>query len=96
MGKPMKSKKETGGQAYPVPGYIKENGHQKEPSTTIREGFGGMTLRDYFAGQAIGSMIAETYEDDSPQLAMQTMKNAAWDAYNIADEMLAMRNKEQV
>ena len=45
--------------------------------------FGGMTLRDWFAGQALA-----TCHPDSPQ-------KLAWWAYQIADAMLAERERGQ-
>ena len=58
--------------------------HDQTPTTDPRERIlqGGMTLRDYFAGQAIvGLIMRSTYG--------QTTKPA--EAYAIADAMLAAR-----
>jgi len=44
----------------------------------------GMTLRDYFAGQAMGALIAQNTMG-SDEVAMN--------AYSIADEMLRERNE---
>jgi hypothetical protein len=44
-------------------------------------GVGGMTLRDYFAGQALaGLMVSKT--DDSPEAI-------AWMSYQMSDAMIA-------
>jgi hypothetical protein len=52
------------------------------PCQTVEE-TQGMTLRDYFAGQAIAGMAKEASED----------KIAAW-AYSLADAMLAEKLKK--
>ncbi len=55
---------------------------------------GGMTLRDWFAGQAIvGSTSAA---DDTGNIPDETIKSMAVDAYKIADAMLLARSSEQV
>ena len=51
----------------------------------------GMTLRDYFAAQAIGPLLQqiETYPDENWRLGI------AIDAYAMADAMLAVRADAQ-
>jgi hypothetical protein len=52
----------------------------------------GMTLRDWFAGQALGRlMMAENF--DLPE--MITIEGYAIDAYRIADAMMAERAKRK-
>ena len=80
--------KPTGGSAFPIP-----------PSGEF-EGFSGMTLRDWFAGQVIATLsdINPNLPDNpapasgwpSPVDLMQ--RRAAW-AYLQADAMLAERSK---
>lgn len=63
------------------------------PATTIdRDGpflsrvyHGGMTLRDYFAGQAIIATIALDKDHE------QSPEGLAFDAYEIADAMMEQR-----
>jgi hypothetical protein len=62
-----------GGPAFPRPDW---NGSWRGPDT-----FPGMSLRDWFAGQALASFVPDT-----PQ-------NKAEAAYAIADAMLAERAK---
>ena len=50
----------------------------------------GMTLRDYFAGQALAGSLAN--EESTPSLTTPEVE-AQW-AYEIADAMLAERTKE--
>ena len=52
-----------------------ENGHQE-----------GMSLRDYFAGHAITSVMS--------QFGYSSAKNLAKDCYNIADAMLEARKEK--
>lgn len=47
----------------------------------------GMTLRDYFAGQAISGLVNEANDMTGP-------REIALAAYAIADAMLAERNKD--
>lgn len=48
----------------------------------------GMTMRDYFAGKALPAILAQKDVHRSSEL-----KNAAWIAYQMADEMLIAREK---
>ena len=48
----------------------------------------GMSLRDYFAGQALSGLLADTSRSGS-------VKHYVDDAYSIADAMLAERVKER-
>lgn len=78
--------KRDGGPAFPCEKKYQEFTRQETPI-----GFPGMTLRDYFAGQALAGLLAgrcwETvtcYAKDNPEVT----------AYSIADEMLAERERE--
>lgn len=79
--------KDDGGAAFP---------YSRHPEGLIREDSEGMTLRDYFAGQAIQGVMAavavasaalgfDCTQHDEPLMARQ--------AYTIADAMLKERNK---
>jgi hypothetical protein len=46
----------------------------------------GMTLRDYFAAKAMPAILDQASVHDSRDL-----KNAAWIAYQVSDEMLKAR-----
>lgn len=67
--------KNTGGQAFPSNAPI----HPLAPN-------GGMTLRDYFAGQALTGLIA----------AVPGAQRITWvaEAYCISDDMLKERGRE--
>jgi len=49
----------------------------------------GMTLRDYFAGQALPALIAEAYKSDG---SIDTSDVAPF-AYSFADEMIEARGE---
>ena len=75
----MSKQHETGGPAFPVPEHLDERGNGHEQSI-------GMTLRDWFAGQALASMtIAPDYSKGPCNASMADR------AYHIADAMLAAR-----
>ena len=73
----------TGGYIYPR--VIKNMVYNPETDKTIIEDHAGMTLRDYFAGQVIPSLIPD------PQMSIKIQVE---DAYRIADAMIKERNKE--
>jgi len=81
------SAKDDGGQAFPTEFYETEHGDRVQTFA----GSPGMTLRDWFAGQAINGMLANglgpnsQWTDDPPSAAR-------W-AYEIADAMIAERKK---
>ena len=81
---------ENGGPAFPVPGFEYLNDTDpSRPERVVRTPYGGMTLRDYFAAQALPQLMA--YHDD--RLAWEH-KHIASEAYAIADAMLAARKPE--
>lgn len=85
---------EDGGPAFPKSGQSSDDGRE------IFDGSNeGMSLRDYFAGQALAGMLAGfTKLSDDPMLAEQgIIRNQPNDmselAYLHADAMLAAREK---
>lgn len=72
--------KNDGGPAFPAEGGS-DSGLHANP---------GMTVRDWFAGQAIGALI-EVFDRFAPEVA--THENMAQDAYKLADAMLEARSK---
>lgn len=81
----------NGGPAFPVPGLQHD------------EDFNGMSLRDYFAAQALTGLITEPVEDGSSSTASYLARRKggretiaevlACGAYALADAMLAERAK---
>jgi len=70
----------TGGPAFPVPGLSNlPNGDFIHPEC-------GMTLRDYFAANALQGMIAADYN-----LAPEYVPSIAASAYLLADAMMKAR-----
>ena len=53
----------------------------------------GMTLRDYFAGQALAGICAPLYDDESPTI--WNHREFAKGAYMFADAMLAARDRKE-
>ena len=71
-------KADGGGPAFP-----NDTAYRDERGTLIG---GGMTLRDYFAGQALAGMLAD---------GSYSFNGAAQDAYAFADAMLAERERTE-
>jgi len=78
-----------GGLAFPFTWYSKDSTGEVVP----RESHPGMTLRDYFAGQALAGMISL----DHPATPNITAQEFAKSSYQMADAMLRekMRTDEQ-
>jgi hypothetical protein len=54
--------------------------------------FGGMSLRDYFAGQVIAQIIAMYAADNKCGIGVEHIaRNTAAHAYKVADALLAAR-----
>ena len=73
------SKGKTGGPAFPQPFYD-EKGH-------VIDGFGGMTLRDYFAAKAMQTLLLAKPRD----WPMGFDVSVSVAAYQMADAMLEAR-----
>lgn len=52
--------------------------------------YSGMSLRDYFAGQALSGLMCGKIPGTG---TIEWQAHAAWDAYSVADTMLAERAK---
>jgi len=91
----MKTPSNDGGAAFPT-------------ATLAQKTKGGMTLRDYFAGQALAQLIKREVReirkdrrkidcfglDDSPEVPWHT-SHIASESYAIADAMLAARERKE-
>jgi hypothetical protein len=71
-----------GGPAFPT------HENVNDPRTDGFHSVSGMTLRDWFAGQALMGQIARGADYEKPS-------HAAEDAYDLADAMLAARQVRQ-
>lgn len=89
------SKIKDGGPAFP---------HPRPDYSQDRRDFGGMSLRDWFASQALVGICAGLCSDSvsgDPSRAVPiaahrlAFSDAAKDAYHIADAMIAAREGEQ-
>lgn len=73
---------EDGGPAFPtIHGYVDSFGSLKQKSE-------GLSLRDWFAGQALAALITD---DEGPDNFDDFSKEVAESAYGYADAMLAAR-----
>jgi len=82
----MSGKKPDGGPAYPVPPTSDgREGCSPHPYHTLDGGYGGMSLRDYFAGQVLAGVNVWEADKHSPAIAIR--------AYMIADAMLEARER---
>ena len=72
------------------------NGGPAFPSTDAK-GFvsDGMSLRDYFAGQALAGILADPERHGFNELHAECEFFIAEDAYIVADAMLVARQKER-
>lgn len=71
--------KDDGGPAFPRAAFEAEN--------IIDDGATGMSLRDWFAGQALAGFMASKNRPET-----LNVDDASW-FFTIADVMIAMRNK---
>jgi len=69
-----------GGQAFPVGGHDGPGDHN--------DGHKGMSIRDYFAGQALAGLLAECGSVNTNQ-----MQRGVMSCYKFADAMIAARRK---
>jgi hypothetical protein len=76
----MTDKIDDGGAAFPVPDVFRPDGHH------AMAGWYGMSLRDWFAGQALAGLLADDLRNwtDWPD-------HPAIEAYKMADAMLTAR-----
>lgn len=77
----------NGGPAFPGGTYWRDSGHPMMDDA--QERYPGMTLRDWFAGQALQSLVA------SDVTAAYSDERHSRRAYEIADAMLRAREREQ-
>lgn len=74
--------KDNGGAAFPAGRFVSDvNGNEVG---------GGMDLRDWFAGQALGSIPLRQWGDPPPNDVFEKWASAS---YAVADAMLKERNK---
>lgn len=80
----------TGGPAFPLP--CQED---IDCAGRAKSGYGGMTLRDYFAAKALQGLLANGNGPYAPWIADEPCSPVTEKAYEIADAMLAARSKEE-
>ncbi len=78
-----------GGSAFPIPDSHHANGQ-------VQYGSNGMTLRDYFAGQAMTAIINDEWRKNCGKEPYQYIaRGISSDAYEIADAMILYRSKNE-
>jgi hypothetical protein len=81
-----------GGPAFPRAGFWSDDG----PCATDTQPQGGMSLRDWFAGQALVAIIQVTsagLHQPSKKHGCRVVEAIALDAYEMADAMIAARGE---
>ncbi len=74
---------DDGGPAFPLPPTPDPRSGNAHGVVTWESGFGGMTLRDWFAGQVMVGIMAYGHSESTEE--------SAHNAYTIADAMLEAR-----
>jgi hypothetical protein len=82
------SKKDTGGPAFPT--VTSREAYTGEHFRTIHDSENGMSLRDYYAGQALAGFVMEFFRNSA---AWTGYGDFAESCYHLADAMLAERSK---
>ena len=85
----MSTQPNDGGPAFPRPASEYEPNGIRTDGKIAAVPFTGMTLRDYFAGQALQG---QAHRFDSPHARRELL---AQDCYDIADAMLAARERKE-
>lgn len=83
------AKIDDGGPAFSRPAHIEYDDWKNRERVTY--GSVGMSLRDWFAGQALGVLVAEFMKIDS---AWHDYDDVASSAYGIADALLRARRAQ--
>ncbi len=82
----MKPPINDGGPAFPVADTVHSTGQ-------VQYGVNGMTLRDYFAGQALGGQLA--FSPSDPFKKYHQPEEVAAACYRFADAMIAARETKK-
>lgn len=83
-----------GGPAFPRATYVELDQAEYRPNVPGRgsiSGDDGMSLRDWFAGQLVPVLVAAAIKSQADSLSKEKI---ATDAYDMADAMLAEREKK--
>lgn len=81
---------DNGGPAFPVPITSAQPG---QLVSACELGAGGMSLRDWFAGQALAGWLASF--GDSSTHPIHLNESVAFEAYKTADAMLVERTRQK-
>ena len=91
------STKDNGGSAFPTR-FITHNtfvsdAHGVGTAVPVYSDAPGMSLRDWFAGQALAGLLASTAHPDSTGPDCASQSSWAAQAYSLADAMIEARSK---
>lgn len=88
--------KPDGGPAFPSLQEISQFDEAKARYVAVYLPFGGMSLRDWFAGMALGALVAdmERWNGDRRRHDPMPVSVVAESAYQVADAMIAARSCE--
>jgi hypothetical protein len=87
----MTTPKDNGGPAFPseqMTGYISDGFQSPQP---VWKTVGGLTVRDWFAGQALQGVLMGGGRKRPPSVSISEW--ASWEAFDIADAMMKERSK---
>ena len=79
----------TGGPAFPCADMVQRDANGQYYGAPIASA--GMTLRDWFAGQALSGILSGGFADTIPHDDVNGGGDAAFFAYQYADAMIAAR-----
>lgn len=86
------SERDDGGPAFPKLHAMRPPEGNGSAHYYAHYSFDGMSLRDWFAGQALASILS-SYQSTGVPMPRDTTDEIAADSYSIADAMLAERSK---
>ena len=91
----MSGRRDDGGAAFPG-GTIKEDAQRVEDFCLPYHG--GMSLRDWFAGQALNGLVSRETDDVIADVLQRRAYPLVWAkvAYRAADALLAERQRREV
>jgi hypothetical protein len=82
-----------GGPAFPRPTTTYKDWEDGTSFDVTQEGHSGMTLLDYFAGQALAGRLAAEGKTAADESGYPSFADIAMDAYGIAEAMIAERKR---
>jgi hypothetical protein len=85
----MSTQIDDGGLAFPIPSHV------DKLKSRIYETQQGMTLRDWFAGQALGDITSHSMRDEWARSGPEWRDAVALECYKFADAMIEARKGDR-